>query len=71
MVPGLCAVDAFLVPDRGVIVDSGIGLSYRLARLLRLAGRCDNLMLASTISPQSGTNNLASECMRVRQNNRI
>jgi hypothetical protein len=47
----------FIVPDRGDIVDSGIGLSYRPsslvdsgiglsyrpARIYRLAGRYDNL----------------------------
>jgi hypothetical protein len=34
----------FLVLDLGNKVDSGIGLSYRPARLHRLAGRYDNPM---------------------------
>jgi hypothetical protein len=50
----------FLVPDWGDIVDSGIGLSYRPARLHRLAGRYDKPMLELTISPQSGTKNFSS-----------
>jgi hypothetical protein len=43
-------VAKFLVPDWGEIVDSGIGLSYRQARLHVLAGRYDNL----TIFPSKG-----------------
>jgi hypothetical protein len=50
----------FIVPERGDIVDFGIGLSYRPASLCSLAGRYDNPMLESTLSPQSGTVNLAS-----------
>ncbi len=42
------------------MVDSGIGLSYRLAKLHRLAGRYDNPMPKPTISLQSGTKNLAT-----------
>jgi hypothetical protein len=41
------SIAKFIVPDRGDKVDSGIlhvGLSYRLARLHRLAGRYDNPM---------------------------
>jgi hypothetical protein len=34
-------IDKFLVPEWGDKVDSGIGLSYRPARLRRLAGRYD------------------------------
>jgi hypothetical protein len=41
----------FLVPDWGDIVDSGIGLPYRPARLHRLAGRYENPMTESTIYP--------------------
>ncbi len=44
----------FFVPDWGDIVDSGIWLSFRPARLLRLAGRYDNPMQESTISPAPG-----------------
>jgi len=44
----------FLVPDRGDVVDSSIGLSYRPARLHMLAGRYDNPMPESTISPSQG-----------------
>jgi len=43
-----------LSPWRGDIDDSGIGLSYRSVRLDRLAGRCDNPMQESTISPSQG-----------------
>jgi hypothetical protein len=41
----------FSVPDWEDIVDSGIGLSYRLGRLHKLAGRYDNPVPKSTISP--------------------
>jgi hypothetical protein len=45
-------VTKFIVPDwGGDKVDSGIGLSYRSARLHRLAGRYDNYMPESTTSP--------------------
>jgi hypothetical protein len=55
----------FIVPDWGDKVDSGIGLLFRgPARLHRLAGRYDNPMQKSTISPQSGTMNLATEFHR-------
>ncbi len=50
----------FVVPDLGDIVGSGIGLSYRPARLHRQAGRYDNPMPESIISPQLWTKNLAS-----------
>ncbi len=40
-----CPVPKFIVPD------SGIGLSYRPASLCSLAGRYDNHMPESTISP--------------------
>jgi hypothetical protein len=45
-----CQVSKFIVPDWGNKVNSGIGLSYRPARLHRLAGRYDNPMTESTIS---------------------
>ncbi len=38
----------------GEIVDSGIGLSYRPAGLHRLAGRYNNPMPVSTLSPNQG-----------------
>jgi hypothetical protein len=41
----------FIVPDWGAKVDSGRGLSDRAARVHRLAGRFDNPMPKSTISP--------------------
>ncbi len=40
-------------------VDYDIGLSYRPVRLHNLAGRYDNPMPSSTLSPQIGTINLA------------
>jgi hypothetical protein len=50
----------FIVPDWGDKADSGIGLSYRPARLHKLAGQYDHPMPESTKSdiPQSGTKNL-------------
>jgi hypothetical protein len=50
----------FLVHNWGDIVNSGIGLSYQPACLCSLAGRYDNPMSETTISPQSGTTNLAT-----------
>ncbi len=51
----ISTVAKFVVPDWRDIVDSGMGLlSYRPARLHRLAGRYDNLMPESTISPSLG-----------------
>jgi hypothetical protein len=47
------AVAKFLVPEWGDIVDSGIGMSYRPASLCSLAGRYDNRMPDSTLSPAS------------------
>ncbi len=44
----------FIVPDSGDKVNSRIGLSYRPARLHRLAGQYDNHMLELTISPSQG-----------------
>jgi hypothetical protein len=49
-----------LSPWLGDIVDSGIGMLYRPASLCSLAGRYDNPLSESTISPQSGTKNLAT-----------
>ncbi len=43
-------VAKFFVPDWGDIVDSGIGLSYQLARIHRLAARNDNPMPESTLT---------------------
>jgi hypothetical protein len=40
----------FIVPDGGDKVDSGTGLTYRPARLHRLAGQSDNPMPQSTVS---------------------
>jgi hypothetical protein len=50
----------FIVPDWGDKVNYGIGLSYRPAKLHRLAGRHDNPMPVSTLSPQLGTMNSAT-----------
>jgi hypothetical protein len=47
-------------PRMGDIVDSGIGLPYRPASLCSQAVRYDNLTPESTLSPQSGTVNLAT-----------
>ncbi len=43
-----------LILSHGDIVDSGIGLSYRPARLQRLAGRYINPMPEATIYPSEG-----------------
>ncbi len=59
-----CIVAIFLVPDWGVKADSDIGLSCRHARLPRLASRFNNPVPESTISPHSGTVNLATEFWR-------
>ncbi len=48
-----------IVSDWGDKVYAGIGLSYWSGRLNRLAGRYNNPMPKLTISPQSGTMNLA------------
>jgi hypothetical protein len=54
------AVAKFIVPDWGDKVDSGIGLSYRPARLHRLAARYDTIPHAGVNHfLQSGTMNLA------------
>jgi hypothetical protein len=50
-----------LSPWLGDIVDSGIGLSCWPANLCSLLGWYDNPMPESTISPQSGTQDLATE----------
>jgi hypothetical protein len=42
-------------------VDSGIGLSYRQANLCSLAGRYDNPMPKSTLSPLSGSMHFAAD----------
>ncbi len=52
-------VAKFKVPDWENKVDSGTGLLYRATRLHRLAGRYDNAILESTLSPHSGILNLA------------
>jgi hypothetical protein len=44
-----------------MVVDSGIGLSYRPASLCSLADRYDNPMPESTLSPKSETMKLATE----------
>jgi hypothetical protein len=44
------SVATFIVPDLGDKVNSDIGLSYRPARLHRLAGQYDSPMPESTIS---------------------
>ncbi len=52
------SVAKFLVPDGGDIVDSGIGLSYRLQRLH--GGPVQQHHVKSRLYPQAGTKNLAS-----------
>ncbi len=47
-------VAKFIVPDVGDKVNSGVGLSYRPARLRRLAGRYDNPMPESAIFHSQG-----------------
>jgi len=54
-----CPVAKLLVPEWEDIVDSGIGLSYRPARLHRLSGRYVNLC-QTRLYPQPGTKGLAS-----------
>ncbi len=44
----------FIVPDRVDKVDYGIGLSYLPVRLHKMAGRYDNLIPLSTLSPNKG-----------------
>ncbi len=56
----MTTVAKFIAPDWEDKVDSGIGLSYRLAMLHRLAGRYDIPMPELTLSPQSETMNLAT-----------
>jgi hypothetical protein len=62
----------FFVPDWGEIVDSGIGLPYRPAKLHRLAGNAPgmyrNPMPESTISPSQETKDLASVRSKGREN---
>ncbi len=54
-------VAKFIVPNWGDKVDSCCkGLSYRPARLHKLAGQYDNLNPESTLSPWSGTMNVAT-----------
>jgi hypothetical protein len=58
----------------GDIVDSDKGLSYRPASLCSQAGLYDNSMPESTLSPQSGTMNLATgvvSCRKVLNINQI
>ncbi len=59
-VPESNPVTNFIVPYFGDKVDSGIGLSYRPAKLHRLAGRYDNPMPESTISPIQELMNVAT-----------
>jgi hypothetical protein len=56
-----------MVPDWRDKVDSGIELSYRPARLHRLAGQHDNPMPESTLSLLSGTMNLATVLLRIKK----
>jgi hypothetical protein len=58
--PSIYSVAKFIVPDWEDKVNSGIGLSYRQARLHRLAGQYDNPKPESTLFPHSGTMNLAT-----------
>ncbi len=57
--PGL-PVAKFIVPALGDTVDTGIGMSYRPASQCSLAGRYDKPLPELTLSPQSGTMNLAT-----------
>ncbi len=50
----------FIDPDWGDKVNSGIGLSYRPARLHWLADRYDNPMPELTLSPSHGSVNSAT-----------
>jgi hypothetical protein len=60
LVLNLRSVAKFIVPELGDIVYSGKWLSYLPASPCSLAGRYDNFMSESTLSPQSGTMNLAT-----------
>jgi hypothetical protein len=60
------SVAKFLVPHWGDTVDSGIGLSYRPARLHRMEGCYDNTMQDSTISNSQGLR-IWSQLERSRQ----
>ncbi len=46
--------------ERGDKVNSGIGLSYLSARIHGLAGRYDNSMPESTLSPSQGSTELGN-----------
>jgi hypothetical protein len=46
--------DKFIGPDWGYKVEYGMGLSFQPVRLLWLAGRYDNPMPQSTLSPRKG-----------------
>jgi hypothetical protein len=61
------SVAEFIVPDWGDKVNYAIGLSYRPARLHRLAGRYDNPMPELTISPSQRTMNSASDDTDLRE----
>jgi hypothetical protein len=54
-------VAEFIDPDRGDKVNFGRGLSYWPARLNGLAGRYDNPMPESTLSPSQGSMNSATD----------
>jgi hypothetical protein len=55
-----CPVSEFIDPSLGEKVNSGIGLSYRPARIHGLAGRYDNPMPELTLSPQLESMNLVT-----------
>jgi hypothetical protein len=60
-VQNTCTVAKCTVHDWGDIVDSGIGLLYRPARIQRMVGSYDNPMQESTTyMTQSGTMNLGT-----------
>jgi hypothetical protein len=55
-----CTVAEFINPDWGDKVNSGIGLSYRPARLHGLTGRYNNPMPELTLYPSQGSINSAT-----------
>jgi hypothetical protein len=58
-------VSEFIDPDRGDKVKSGIGLSYRHARIHGLADQNDKSMPESTLTPSQRFMNSATDVVRV------
>jgi hypothetical protein len=57
----MCPEAKFSVPDWGELVESGIGLSYRLANLCMPGGPVQQPYARVDYIPQSATKNLATD----------